>query len=109
MKVYLLLAFLFLITACHKKGVPAIVERNAPPPRKIESVYPPRETVAPDSIAGKSIFAGRCVRCHALPVVSQFTRERWDAKLPVMFPRAGLTNEEALHVRSWLLANAARL
>lgn len=96
-----------LFYACQPKTAPVITERKAPPPRKIENIYPPRETIAPDTTAGKKIFAMRCDRCHGLPLATQFSRQQWDAILPVMFPRAGLNNEEALHVRSWLLANSA--
>lgn len=98
---------LLLVVACHKKALPVIAERKAELPKKVESIYPPRPTVAPDSVAGKQIFMARCVRCHGLPDAKQFTKEKWDDILPLMFPRSGLSNEEALHVRTWLLANAA--
>lgn len=104
-KVFLFL--LLLVLACHKKAVPVIAERKTELPKKVESIYPPRPTVAPDSVAGKQIFKARCGRCHGLPDAKQFTKERWDDILPLMFPRSGLSNEEALHVRTWVLANAA--
>lgn len=105
----LLSAFAILITvACTRKAAPSIINRNAAPPQKAKSIYPPEETVAPDTLAGKQIFAGRCGRCHSLPETNQFTVVKWDDILPDMFPRARLNNEEALHVRTWLLANAKK-
>ncbi len=94
------------ITACQKKAVPVITERKTPLPKMISSVYPPRETVTPDTLAGRRIYAVRCGKCHALPRPAQFDAKHWDAILPVMFPRAGLDNEQALHVRAWILAGS---
>lgn len=101
-----LLLFLLLVGSCYKKAVPVIAERKTELPKKVENSYPPRPTVAPDTVAGRQIFVTRCSRCHGLPDVKQFIKERWDNILPLMFPRAGLRNEEALHVRTWVLANA---
>ncbi|HUR65957.1 MAG TPA: hypothetical protein VMZ03_06370 [Chitinophagaceae bacterium] len=100
------IAVIVLLLACHKKAVPVITARNTDPPKKIESRYPPLETVPPDTLAGKRIFTTRCGRCHDLPLPTQFSVTKWDDILPTMFPRARLTNEEGLHVRTWLLVNA---
>lgn len=100
--------FLLILVSCQKKTVPLITERKSEPPRKLSSIYPPQATVAADTLAGKRLFAGRCGRCHGLPDTHQFNAERWDDILPLMFPRSGFNNEEALHVRAWVLANAKR-
>lgn len=97
---------LLVLASCQKKSLPLVTERNAELPRKLNNIYPPQATVAPDSLAGKRLFAGRCGRCHGLPDTRQFNTERWDEILPLMFPRSGFNNEEALHVRTWVLANA---
>ncbi len=96
------------LVACHKKGIPEMTDRKAPLPKMVSSVYPPKETVAPDTLAGRAIFAGRCSRCHALPQAGQFNAVRWDEILPVMIPRARLDNEQALHLRAYLLSQAAK-
>lgn len=105
---FICLICIFWLAGCQRQAVPVIRSRNAPLPQKLESVYPPRETVKADTLSGKIIFANRCGRCHGLPVPGQFNREKWDDVLPLMFPRAGLNNEEALHVRTWVLANASK-
>lgn len=94
--------------ACHKKATPVITERNAELPKKTNSIYPPVQNVAPDTVAGRQIFTARCGRCHGLPEAKQFTVAKWDGILPDMFPRARLTNEEALHVRTFILSNAKK-
>jgi hypothetical protein len=104
----MLLATAYVLTACQKKAVPVITERETPPPVISRTIYPPKETVAPDTLAGKRIFTNRCGRCHALPLPDQFSVKRWDNILPVMIPRARLNNEESLHVRTWLLAHASQ-
>lgn len=103
-----LIFLILLAAACHKKAVPVITERKTELPKKFESIYPPEQTVSPDTIAGKRIFMARCDRCHGLPGTKQFSVEKWDDILPTMFPRAGLNNEEALHVRAYILANTTK-
>lgn len=99
---------LIILQACAKKVMPVIESRNTESPKKIKSIYPPEETMKPDTLAGKQIFTARCGRCHGLPGTKQFTAEKWDNILPDMFPRARLTNEEALHVRAFVLFNAKK-
>lgn len=102
------MVILLTAAACTKKVMPVISDRKADPPKMIRTEYPPKETVAPDTTAGKNIFIQRCGRCHGLPDANQFNADRWDDILPLMIPRAGLNNEEALHVRTYLLAHAAK-
>lgn len=97
-----------MFAACNKKAIPEITDRKAEPPKMMRVEYPPKQTVAPDTIAGKNIFTMRCGRCHGLPDAEKFTAERWDDILPLMIPRAGLNNEESLHVRTYLMAHAAK-
>jgi hypothetical protein len=91
-----------LLLACHPKGLPVITERKTEPLRLQAFIYPPKETVSPDTVLGHRIFTNRCGRCHGLPSPTQLTISGWDKILPVMMPRAGLDNEEALHVRAWI-------
>lgn len=102
----LLFLFLSLLPACQKKTVPVITERKAELPKKTQFIYPPKPTVPPDTLAGHKLFMARCNRCHGLPDTRQFTTAGWDNILPLMIPRASLNNEEALHIRAWVLANA---
>jgi hypothetical protein len=98
--------FIFLLLSCQKKSVPVITERKADLPRKTESVYPPKATIAADTLLGSRLFIASCGRCHGLPEPKQFSKEKWEAILPLMFPRSRFNNEEALHVRAYVLANA---
>lgn len=98
----------FLLLSCQQKSVPVISTRKADPPRKLQTVYPPVAAVAVDTAAGKQLFTAKCDRCHGLPLPQQFTKERWDDILPLMFPRSGFSNEEAFQVRAYVLALAAR-
>jgi hypothetical protein len=105
-----ILTLVLLITilfSCEKKAMPTISERKSPPPSKITTVYPPLATVAVDTAAGRQLFMARCNRCHVLPSAAQLTMARWDKVLPLMILRARLNNEQALHLRSWIMGNAA--
>ncbi len=104
----ILLVAVLAVPSCHPRALPVITERKTDPIKPRVNDYPPIETVAPDTAAGKRIFMARCIRCHGLPEPSQYSSARWETILPVMIPRARLDNEQALHVRAYLLAGAAR-
>ncbi len=97
-----------LLFSCQKKAVPVITGREAELPRKTEFIYPPKATVAPDTLLGNRLFTARCGRCHGLPEPKQFSAKKWDDILPLMFPRSRFDNEEALHVRAYVLANSEK-
>jgi hypothetical protein len=54
------------------------------------------------------IFTNRCGRCHDLPKPEQYTSERWKGILSYMNPRAGLNEEQGVHITAYLQANAAK-
>ena len=105
---YLLVLVFFVLISCTKKALPVITTRETVKPVKRQLVYPPKETVKPDTVLGKEIFVLRCGRCHGLPQPGQFNAGRWDDILPGMIERANLDNEQALHVRTYLLSLAAK-
>jgi mono/diheme cytochrome c family protein len=95
-----------IIISCQHRSVPVITERNAAPPVKQNSIYPPVANVAADTIKGKALFQNSCSRCHTLPLVSLYNQKIWDGYLSSMFPRTRLSTENAYHVRAYILANA---
>ncbi len=95
------------LMSCQKKSLPVISERKTEPP-KILSVYPPPGTVVPDTLQGKQVFINRCNYCHGLPEPMQFSIAKWEGILELMIPRAGIRQENAVHVRAYVLANAAK-
>jgi cytochrome c5 len=100
------LIFILVVISCQKKAVPTITERNAVPPSKVSYTYPPESAAPADTLTGRQLFTARCGRCHGLPEPQQFTITKWENILPIMFPRTGLSSEQAFHVRAYLLANA---
>src|SRR5262245_50852033 len=95
---------LVCIIACTKKAMPTIPER----PR--EEVLSKDKTVTraitPDVSQGKSIFMNRCGRCHDLPQPSQYNANRWEKILATMAPKARLNEDQAIHVKAYLVENA---
>ncbi len=107
------LIFTFLILsvcslACQKKSTPVITERKTEPPSRVENLYAAPGTVIPDTVEGKKIFTNRCGRCHGLPDPVQFTASRWENILASMLPRIRVSQEQAVHVRAYVLANVAK-
>jgi mono/diheme cytochrome c family protein len=108
MKALLALSVLIIMAACHNKAVPVITERKAEPPKRIATIYAPPGTVTPDAAAGKTIYEANCNRCHGLPDVSLYRSGRWEGILQTMIPRTRLNEEQAVHVREYVLAHAAK-
>lgn len=106
MKKYLPVLLLFV--ACSKKSVPLITSRDAEKPNVLKEVYPPEGTVKPDLAVGKTLFTNRCGRCHGLPDPAAHHAENWESILLSMIPKAKLNQEQAVHVRAYVLANAGK-
>lgn len=98
---------LLIVAACQRKAVPVITERKTAP-IELPALYPPNGTVAPDTIIGKTVFTGRCSRCHGLPDLLLYTEEKWENILASMIPRSGIPMDNRVHLRAYVLANAAQ-
>lgn len=105
------LSFLFtliMIVSCTKKSAPVITDRKAEKPKRVADIYAAPGTITPDAEKGKALFTGSCNRCHGLPDVSLYRIARWEGILQTMIPRAKLNQEQAVHIREYVLANAAK-
>lgn len=100
--------FLFLVVACNRQTIPVITNREAEKPKIDNEIYPPAGTVKEDVVEGKSIFTNRCGRCHGLPDPALFQTYKWETILMTMIPKAKLSQEQAMHVRAYILQNAAK-
>ena len=53
---------------------------------------------------GRRVFASRCIECHVLPPISNYTADRWPRIVNWMGPRASLKPEEREEVIAYILA-----
>ncbi|MBL7730364.1 MAG: hypothetical protein JNM88_04235 [Chitinophagaceae bacterium] len=106
--VFTAILFTLLLAACQKKAAPVITTRNAEKPSKIVSPYASEGSVKPDTLTGKTVYTSRCGRCHGLPDATLYSKERWENVLLSMLPRAGVDKTDAVHVRAYVLALAAK-
>ncbi|MBI5859089.1 MAG: hypothetical protein HZB42_15755 [Sphingobacteriales bacterium] len=95
---------LLVFVSCSKKTIPTITERSSDPPPPVSPVI----NVKPDLDAGKTIFANQCSRCHGLPEPNKYNTQRWESILKIMIPRARLDRVQEVHVKAYILANAAK-
>lgn len=58
--------------------------------------------------AGRSVLLSRCSSCHALPLPSDETPERWPAVVKEMAKPAGLSEEQAESLVRYLVITSAR-
>jgi len=111
-----------LIIACSKKTVAtretSVVSTasgpgtaTAPEATPSESVKGSAETAVADvnlMAAGKTVYETKCIRCHAMKPLAQFTEPRWDAILKIMAPKANLTPGETEQLTAYVKANAKK-
>lgn len=55
---------------------------------------------------GKTIWEGKCARCHKLYSPGSYTVHKWESILVRMNPKAKLNQDEAGKVRAYILTNA---
>jgi mono/diheme cytochrome c family protein len=68
----------------------------------------PSQQVDPAALtSGRSLFLNRCARCHALPVVSKQSAEKWPKIVAKMSKRSGLKTEQGEAVLAYILAQRA--
>lgn len=56
---------------------------------------------------GKTIWSGKCNKCHKLYSPESHSVEKWERVLPRMSNRANLDDRQAALVRAYLIAHAS--
>jgi mono/diheme cytochrome c family protein len=61
-----------------------------------------------DATAGKTIYDGKCAKCHKPKDVAAYTPERWTGILNKMVPKAKLDDEETKQVTAFVMVNSKK-
>ncbi|MEI9809973.1 MAG: cytochrome c [Bacteroidota bacterium] len=56
----------------------------------------------------KTIYEGKCIRCHDMKPVDAYTPDRWTSILKSMIPKTRLNDEQARQVTAYVMANAKK-
>jgi mono/diheme cytochrome c family protein len=105
-------ALAMIAVACHKKAAPTVATRTEQPPPP-PTQPPPNVTLTPayeatEIAAGKTIYEGKCVRCHAAKPVDSYTQQRWPGILRSMVPRSKLDSIETKQLTAYVMTNAKK-
>jgi cytochrome c5 len=97
--------------ACSKKSSPSktIVTTTSQTPPTVVVVDAPKASPVPATemvAAGKTVYEGKCNRCHGLKNTADYTADRWDGILRSMAPKAHLSDIETQQVTAYVKANA---
>lgn len=65
---------------------------------------PPLQTQLPAEIQqGKTLMEQRCIKCHSMKVVQDYSPERWEKILPKMSRKAKLSPQESSTLERYIL------
>ena len=95
---------LTFVISCQKKAVPTVQSRSIDPAPPITATV----NVTPDTLAGRSLYANHCNRCHGLPEIANYSTKRWDIILSSMIPRTRLSKEQEVHVTAYIKVNCPK-
>ena len=97
-----------IAVACHKKAVPVISDRTEFPPAPRSAKQPAADNNPETIAAGKTLYEGKCGRCHDLKDPKIYSTDRWSTILKAMAPRARLNDEQTKEVTAYVMANAKK-
>ncbi|MGB1518315.1 MAG: hypothetical protein ACPG8K_04365 [Crocinitomicaceae bacterium] len=91
--IFLLVSAVIILMAC-KSGLEVVEVAELPQ----ETNEMPKIPVA----EGKVVLMTKCARCHDLPDVDSYSKEKWDKVLPPMILKANLSEDEANNVTAYV-------
>lgn len=109
--IVLISAVAIIAIACHKKAAPTVATRTEQPPAPAQPTSNASATTvyeAAEIAAGKTIYEGKCVRCHAAKPVENYTQQRWPGILRSMVPRSKLDSVETKQLTAYVMTNAKK-
>ena len=90
----------FALSGCETTAGP-----GAPPITAATLAAGARQQADPAMLtSGRSLYIGRCARCHALPAVAEHSAEQWPEIVSHMAKRSGLNAQQSRAVLAYVLA-----
>ncbi|MEW5799446.1 MAG: cytochrome c [Bacteroidota bacterium] len=76
---------------------------SLPIPRQEDLKQDRYNTLALDELRdGRALYVAKCSGCHSLYMPAQYSSSGWDTILTAMSPKAKITNDEAVRIRTYL-------
>jgi cytochrome c5 len=96
------MALVAMITSCRTtEEVSKVEPSNGPINQPVEE--PVKDAaLSANAMAGQGLFNQHCGKCHDLPVVQEYSAERWDRIVPSMAKKSHLTAEEEASVMAFV-------
>lgn len=108
-KLSFLLLVAFFSFACSKKTAPAKSEpAPAPVPTPAEQPVQPVASIPPAVTAGKSLFDGKCGKCHDFKQPELYTAPAWAPIMDRMAIKARLSDDEKKQVLAYVQYHARK-
>lgn len=80
----------------------AAAELSADLKASAEARYP--GVASADILEGQKLYVGKCAKCHGLPVVEEYTEDRWPKLMAWMAPKANMDDAQREKTLKYVLA-----
>jgi cytochrome c5 len=99
------LPFLGLLAATSVACAPALPAPSAEGAKRVADRWP--NVALADLERGRTLYAGRCARCHRLVDPASYSAARWEKEVAAMRERAGLNQAEERSILQYLVSVSA--
>lgn len=99
-------ATVVFLADCHPKAYPKGGTAETTKETKANTTASTSTTYTAEQVAkGKAIYEAECNKCHDLPKPMDHSVKSWNGILPKMFAKAGISQDNGMLIKAYVMSN----